>query len=100
MFEIDVGLATVADKILDVHCIGPICDKGIHSTRGCSGRGCKKKPTFIAIPSAKHCVLKPFNFVHKFYCIAIAKKVDFHSRSDSFIGAAMHSTTALWSKKP
>ena len=42
MFEIDVGLATVADKILDVHCIGPICDKGIHSTRGCSGRGCKK----------------------------------------------------------
>ena len=42
MFEIDVGLATVADKIFDVHCIEPICDKGIHSPHGCSGRGCKK----------------------------------------------------------
>ena len=90
MFEIDVALATVADKFLDVHCIGPICDKGIHSTRGCSGRGCKKKPTFIAIPSAKHCVLKPFNFVHKFCCSAKAKNTEIHS-----LRLKMQSTTVV-----
>ena len=42
MYEIDVGLATVADKILDVHCIGPICDKGIHTELVAVGAVAKK----------------------------------------------------------